>query len=93
MYLDRTNIEGTLTVRSLQIGDRFTPLGMTGTKLVSDYFTDRKVPRFLRSAPIVWDEAGIVCIMGFTVDERVKVCEQSQQLIQIRYKEDETHVG
>ncbi len=93
MYLDMQRIEGKLTVRSMQSGDRFTPLGMTGTKLVSDYFTDRKVPRFLRSAPIVCDEAGIVCIMGFTVDERVKVREQSQQLIQITYKEDGTHVG
>ncbi len=31
-----------LTLRHTQQGDRFAPLGMRGTKLVSDYLTDRK---------------------------------------------------
>ena len=31
-----------LTLRSVRQGDRFTPFGMRGTKLVSDYLTDRK---------------------------------------------------
>ena len=31
-----------ITYRLTQQGDRFKPFGMKGTKLVSDYLTDRK---------------------------------------------------
>ena len=40
--LDADRLRLPLTLRSVRQGDRFTPFGMRGTKLVSDYLTDRK---------------------------------------------------
>lgn len=40
--LDANLIQHPLLVRSTQPGDRFAPFGMRGTKLVSDYLTDKK---------------------------------------------------
>ena len=40
--LDFDKLQLPLTLRSIRNGDRFAPFGMRGTKLVSDYLTDRK---------------------------------------------------
>ena len=40
--LDIGKLHLPLTLRSIRSGDRFAPFGMRGTKLVSDYLTDRK---------------------------------------------------
>lgn len=40
--LDANKIEQPLILRTTKSGDRFHPFGMRGTKLVSDYLTDRK---------------------------------------------------
>lgn len=40
--LDTAKIEFPLTLRNTKKGDRFHPFGIRGTKLISDYLTDRK---------------------------------------------------
>ena len=87
-YIDADRLVGTVTVRSPKEGDRFTPLGMHGSKLLSDYFTDRKVPRYDRHIPIVCDEAGIVFAAGYTVDERMRVSADSTNILHYHYEED-----
>lgn len=42
--LDAASIRFPLTLRMVQTGDRFTPFGMKGSKLVSDFLTDMKMP-------------------------------------------------
>ena len=44
-YLDADKLSGALRVRPVQTGDRFVPLGMTGSRLLSDFLTDLKVNR------------------------------------------------
>ena len=45
LYLDAEYVEHPLTVRHPKEGDRFNPFGMRGTKLLSDFYTDIKLPR------------------------------------------------
>lgn len=40
--LDYDSLKFPLTLRTTRAGDRFAPFGMRGTKLVSDYLTDKK---------------------------------------------------
>ncbi|MBQ1683884.1 MAG: tRNA lysidine(34) synthetase TilS [Clostridia bacterium] len=87
-YLDADRIKGGVTARNLRIGDRFTPLGMQGTKLLSDYLTDRKVPRFERDMPVLCDEQGVVWVAGYTVDERMRVTADSKHILHYHYEED-----
>ncbi len=64
-------VGGRLVVRSWREGDGMRPLGLGGTKSLQDLFTDRKVPRALRSElPVVEAEGAIVWVAGLAVDER-----------------------
>jgi tRNA(Ile)-lysidine synthase len=71
VQVDPSAIGSTLRVRAWREGDRMRPRGLGGSKLLSDLFTDRRVPRALRrSLPVfeVGDE--IVWVAGVAVDER-----------------------
>ena len=87
-YVDAERITGETLVRTPMAGDRFTPLGMSGSKLLSDYLTDRKVPRFERNMPVVCDEQGIFFVAGHTIDERMRVTADSKTILHYHYKED-----
>lgn len=65
--LDADKLRGGLICRSLRTADRFVPYGMEGSKLASDYLTDRKRTRIEKMAALaVCDGEGIAWI----VDER-----------------------
>lgn len=87
-YVDADRLCGEVIAQNPKTGDRFTPLGMTGTKLLSDYLTDRKVPRFERNMPILRDAIGIVWVAGHTVDERMRVTADSNHILHYHYEED-----
>lgn len=87
-YIDADRLCGSVIARNLKEGDRFTPFGMRGSKLLSDYLTDRKVPRFERMMPILCDETGIVWVIGHTVDERMRVRADSGHILHYHYQED-----
>ena len=55
--LDQAMVEFPLTVRIIQSGDRFTPYGMKGSKLVSDYLTDKKVSLWAKRSQLVVTDA------------------------------------
>lgn len=87
-YVDADRLNGSVIARNPKEGDRFTPLGMTRSKLLSDYLTDRKVPRFERTMPILCDGSGIVWVAGHTVDERMRVTADSNHILHYHYEED-----
>ena len=82
-YLDADRIAGRLQLRQARAGDRFKPLGMKGSKLLSDYYTDRKMDFDARRMPIVSDEAGPVFIPGGTVADRVKIDNGTKRIFHI----------
>ena len=64
-----------LTLRKWNEGDRFQPLGVKGTKKLSDFFIEQKVP-LIRKKDIGILENGngdILWIAGFRIDERYKI--------------------
>lgn len=62
----------TLRVRAPKTGDRLKPIGMRGSKLLSDLLTDAKVPRDERPwVPVVTTESGdVVWVAGYRADRR-----------------------
>lgn len=63
-----------LTVRTWRQGDRFTPLGMKGSKLVSDFFIDHKLSVHDKDqVPLVCSNDQILWIVGFQIADEVKV--------------------
>ena len=70
---------GACVVRSWREGDEMRPVGLGGTKSLQDLFTDRKVPRALRSElPVVEVGGAIVWVAGVAVDERFAVREDEE---------------
>ena len=70
--LDADKVRFPLTIRPVQQGDRFQPFGMEGSRLVSDYLTDRKRSVFEKRRQLVVADAdgNIVWLVGERVDQR-----------------------
>lgn len=82
--LDADQLHGQLFLRSVCPADRFRPLGMKGTKLVSDFQTDRHYSRIDKMASlVVTDEKGIVWLVGERIDARVALTPETQRVLLI----------
>ena len=74
-----------LTLRKWNIGDKFKPFGMTGFKKLSDYFKDQKLSKFEKEdAWILESNKQIVWLVGYRMDDRFKVTEESTKILCIR---------
>jgi tRNA(Ile)-lysidine synthase len=86
-FIDASQVEGTLILRPVAVGDRFRPFGMkNGTKLVSDFLTDRKVNLLDKQSQLVVIDTGnnnIVWICGREIDNRYSVTSQSTNILRI----------
>jgi tRNA(Ile)-lysidine synthase len=82
--LDWQKLHLPLHVRNIRAGDRFRPLGLGGTKKIGDYLTDRKVPAVYRDEiPVVCDAKGVVWLVGYEIDDRVKVDRNTGKVVSI----------
>ncbi|MFH1825674.1 MAG: tRNA lysidine(34) synthetase TilS [bacterium] len=83
-YLDLSVLSKHFIVRNREQGDRFTPLGMKGSKKLQDYFIDEKVPAELRDAiPVVESGGKIVWVAGLRLDERAKVTKKTKKVVKL----------
>lgn len=72
--LDADKVGSRLTVRYVSPGDRFVPFGMQGSKLVSDYMTDRKMNHFEKQQQlVVTNDTDIIWLVGQRSDNRYRV--------------------
>ncbi|MDG1045522.1 MAG: tRNA lysidine(34) synthetase TilS [Bacteroidia bacterium] len=63
-----------LTVRNWKRGDRFTPLGMKGSKLLSDFFIDQKINVFKKNkTPLLCSNDNVLWVLGYQISDLVKV--------------------
>lgn len=83
--LDASSIRFPLTLRRVAEGDRFTPLGMRGSQLVSDFLTNLKRNRFeKRNQLVLLDATGtILWVLGLRINDRFKMTPQSTSCLQI----------
>ena len=87
VMLDATAVELPLTLRRVRQGDRFTPLGMRGSKLVSDYLTDRKRNLIEKRHQLVVTDARdrVVWLVGERPDHRCRITADTRRYIQLTY--------
>jgi tRNA(Ile)-lysidine synthase len=82
--LDADLIREPLTVRHPQPGDRFVPFGMRGSKLLSDYFTDRKFSAFRKQQQwVVCSGHDIVWLANERPDARFCITPHTRNIILI----------
>ncbi len=84
-------IAGQLKVRAKNPGDSFRPLGMKGSKSIKDFMIDLKIPKAQRnSIPIVCSNEQIIWVVGYRIDERVKVTTSTKSYLSARF--ERTHI-
>ena len=81
-FMDMAALAFPLVLRNFRPGDRFTPLGMNGTKKVKKYFIDNKVPVTERSkCPVLLSRNRIVWVAGHRIDESVKIKSSTRNVL------------
>ena len=82
--LDKQKLIFPLTIRKWKQGDSFYPLGMKRKKKLSDFFIDNKFSVFEKeSVFVVLSGNDIVWIVGYRIDDRYKVAEQTKEILTI----------
>ena len=84
--LDYDKLTFPLQLRKWQAGDRFHPLGMKGSKLLSDFFVDQKMTTRQKEGCYVLTTADkeIVWVVGRRIDDRFKVTDQTKTILKVQ---------
>lgn len=89
-YFDYDKIKGDITLRFRRDGDKFTPLGMSGTKKLKDLFIDLKIPKEQRDEiPLVCFGGNIAWITQYRVSEIFKVDEDTKNILEVKIEREE----
>ena len=83
--LDANKVSFPLTYLLAAQGDRFQPFGMKGTKLISDYLTDRKRNYMEKmSQHVLTDKKGeIIWLIGERTSDGSKITPQTESILEI----------
>jgi tRNA(Ile)-lysidine synthase len=88
LFLDQSNIVGELYVRPWIKGDRMQPIGLTGSKLISDILKDDRVPNSEKSARFVLcDSEKIISCIGHRIDRRSIAHKESKLIIRVEIQQ------
>ena len=86
LYMDASKLKMPLNCRVVAPGDRFSPLGLRGSKKVTDYLTDIKFENLHKGNVLVMCDASgkIVCLPGLQISNHVRVTESTSEILQVR---------
>ncbi len=83
LFADLDKIPKTAVLRARKDGDKFTKFG-GGTKLLNDYFTDKKIPVRERDEKIlIADGDTVLAIFGIAISDKIKVDENTVSIISL----------
>ncbi len=76
-----------LWVRRRRPGDRFHPLGLSGSKKLQDFMVDAHIPRELRdNVPLVCSPQGIIWVAGWRLAEAARVLGQTKLVLEVLFE-------
>ena len=86
IWIDADKVAFPLFIRLIKEGDRMIPLGMKGSKLISDMLTDSKVSYFDRQRQYVLldNEQQIIWLLGHRIDDRYKITSSTKTVLKIK---------
>ena len=84
--LDFDKLRFPLTLRHWRHGDRFCPLGMKGSKLLSDFFVDQKFTEYQKQNVwlLVSADGDILWVVGYRIDERFKILNDTKTILECK---------
>jgi tRNA(Ile)-lysidine synthetase-like protein len=88
LFLDQSKVVGELYVRPWTKGDRMQPIGLSGSKLISNILKDDHVPTSEKQERFVLcDDEKIICCIGHRIDRRSIASEQSKLIIRVEIQQ------
>lgn len=76
-----------ITVRTKTDGDKFRPQGRNVTKSLKKLFCENHyTPEQKNNAIIIADKQGIICADGFGADERFKITDNTEKILEIKIR-------
>jgi tRNA(Ile)-lysidine synthase len=86
IVVDAGGIEAGLEIGGPRDGERMRPLGMEGTRKISDMLTDAKIPRRHRGMrPVVRDGERVVWLAGVRMSEEYKVTPETERAVRLTW--------
>ncbi len=83
-FIDMDALRFPLMVRNFLQGDRFTPLGMTGSQKIKKFFINNKIPRIERlKYPVVLSGEKVIWIAGLRLDNCFKIKNSTVNVLKI----------
>ena len=87
LYFDVTKLNFPLVVRTWQQGDKFQALGMKGSRKISDFLIDEKVPKNLKNRVFVLlSGEEIAGVLGKRSSEKFKVDTYTKNIMKIEFR-------
>ena len=84
--LDATFIRFPLMLRGVKNGDRFTPFGMSRSKLVNSYLRDRKMSLYHKRSQLLLEDVNgkILWLINERIDQHYRITEGTQRMLIVR---------
>ncbi|MBW2558950.1 MAG: tRNA lysidine(34) synthetase TilS [Deltaproteobacteria bacterium] len=85
VFMDYNSISFPLVVRNTRDGDRIQPLGMKGTKKISDLLIDEKIPKVGRkSISLLVDRKAVLWVPGVRLSDRVRITDVTEKIVKAK---------
>jgi tRNA(Ile)-lysidine synthase len=83
-FISADELRNVFEIRRWKDGDKFQPIGMKGTKKISDFLADQKISSSRKKGHLVLTNSGkIVWVIGLRIDERFKVKPESKMILKL----------
>ncbi len=88
LFLDQSKLVGELYVRPWTKGDRMQPVGLKGSKLISNILKDDHVPASEKHGRFVLcDDEKIICCISHRIDRRSIANDESKLIVRIEFQQ------
>ena len=86
LYIDADKVQMPVECRPVAPGDRFSPLGLHGSKKVTDYLADIKFEHLHKTGVYVMCDATgkIICIPGLQISNQARISNSTKTVLQIQ---------
>ncbi len=86
-FISADGLDRKFVVRTWREGDKFFPIGMRGTKKISDYLNDIKINSFEKKKQLILENDGnIVWVIGKRLDDRFKIASDTKKVLKLCLK-------
>ncbi|MCU0413532.1 MAG: tRNA lysidine(34) synthetase TilS [Ignavibacteriaceae bacterium] len=83
-FISADGLTNDFEIRRWKNGDRFHPIGMKGTKKISDFLMDEKISSLKKNEHLVLTNSGkIIWVIGLRIDERFKVKPETKKILKL----------